>query len=167
MPALVIINIMPKVKNWALLIFAVLLSEGAGILGSFFTFSSIPTWYATLIKPSFSPPNFVFGPVWTILYALMGISLYLVWTSKAKSRQYAVKLFFVQLGLNALWSIIFFGLKSPGLALIEIIALWVAIFLTVKAFLKISKVASYLLYPYLAWVSFASILNFSIWILNR
>ncbi len=164
---LVIINIMPRVKNLPLLIFTVLLSEGAGILGSFFTFSSIPTWYTTLVKPSFSPPNFVFGPVWTALYALMGISLYLVWTSKAKSKQYAIKLFFIQLGLNTFWSIIFFGLKNPGLAFIEIIALWVAILLTIKAFQKISKKASYLLYPYFAWVSFATILNFSIWALNR
>lgn len=158
---------MSRIKNWPLLLFTILLSEGAGILGSFFTVASIPTWYATLTKPSFSPPGFVFGPVWTILYALMGISLYLVWVSKAISKSYAIKLFFVQLILNAVWSIIFFGLRSPGLAFIEIIALWVAIALTIKAFQHISKAASYLLYPYLAWVSFASILNFAIWILNR
>lgn len=158
---------MPKIKNLPVLIFAILISESAGILGSFFTVSSIPTWYVTLTKPSFSPPNFVFGPVWTTLYALMGISLYLVWVSKAKSKQYAVRLFFIQLGLNAIWSIIFFGLKSPGLAFLEIVALWVAIFLTIKAFRKISTKASDLLYPYLAWVSFASILNFSIWVLNK
>lgn len=158
---------MPKIKNLPLLIFAILMSEGAGILGSIFTVSSIPTWYATLAKPSFSPPNFVFGPVWTTLYALMGISFYLVWVSKAKSKQHAVRLFFIQLCLNAIWSIIFFGLKNPGLAFLEIIALWVAIFLTIKAFRKISKNASDLLYPYIAWVSFASILNLSIWILNR
>ncbi|OGG24866.1 TspO protein [Candidatus Gottesmanbacteria bacterium RIFCSPHIGHO2_12_FULL_40_13] len=158
---------MPNIKNWLLFIFAIFLSEGVGILGSLFTVSSIPTWYANLTKPPFSPPNYVFGPVWTTLYALMGISLYLVWISRIKSKQYAVKLFFVQLALNAVWSIIFFGLKRPGLAFIEIIALWVAIILTIKAFQKISKTASYLLYPYLAWVSFASILNFAIWILNR
>lgn len=160
-------NVMPKIKNWLLLILAILLCEGVGILGSFFTVSAIPTWYVTLTKPSFSPPNFIFGPVWTMLYALMGISLYLVWTSKVESKQQALKYFFVQLGLNAMWSIIFFGLKKPGLAFFEIIALWIAIYLTIKAFQKISKVASYLLYPYLAWVSFASILNLSIWILNR
>ncbi len=160
-------NVMPKVKNWPLLISAILLCEGAGVLGSFFTISAITTWYATLNKPSFSPPNFLFGPVWTALYALMGISLYLVWKSKDKSKLRAVHLFFIQLGLNAVWPIIFFGLKSPGLAFIEITALWVAIFLTVLAFQKISKVAAYLLYPYLTWVSFATILNLSIWILNR
>lgn len=157
---------MPRIKNFPLLIFTILISEGAGILGSIFTFSSIPTWYAGLAKPSFSPPNFVFGPVWTTLYALMGISLYLVWGSKAKSKQHAMRLFFIQLGLNVLWSVIFFGLKSPGLAFIEIIALWIAIILTIKAFRKISKNATYLLYPYLFWVSFATVLNFSIWILN-
>lgn len=162
-----IIELMPKIKNLPLLILAILISEGAGILGSIFTVSSIPTWYATLVKPSFSPPNFVFGPVWTTLYALMGISLYLVWISKAKSKKYALKLFFFQLGLNALWSIIFFGLKNPGLAFLEIIVLWIAILLTIKAFSKISKNASYLLYPYIFWVSFATILNFSIWILNK
>lgn len=159
-------NVMPKIKNWPLLVLAILLCEGVGILGSFFTVSAIPTWYATLTKPSISPPNFIFGPVWTMLYALMGISLYLVWTSNVKSKQQALKYFFVQLGLNAMWSIIFFGLKKPGLAFFEIIALWIAIYLTIKAFKKISKMASYLLYPYLAWVSFASILNLSIWILN-
>lgn len=158
---------MPKIKNWPFLILAILLCEGAGILGSFFTVSSISTWYATLTKPSFSPPNYIFGPVWTILYALMGISLYLVWTSKNKSKQQAVNLFLIQLGLNAIWSIIFFGLKNPGLAFIEIIALWVAIFLTIRTFQKVSKIASYLLYPYLVWVSFASVLNLSILILNR
>lgn len=158
---------MPKIKNLTLLILAILICEGAGILGSIFTVSSIPTWYATLVKPSFSPPNWIFGPVWTILYVLMGISLYLVWVSKTKSKQYAVRLFFIQLVLNAIWSIIFFGLKSPGLAFLEIIALWITIVLTIKAFRKISTPASYLLYPYVAWASFASILNFSIWILNR
>lgn len=159
-------NVMPKIKNWPLLILSILFCEGVGILGSFFTISAIPTWYVTLAKPSFSPPNFIFGPVWTMLYALMGISLYLVWTSKVKSKKQALKYFFVQLGLNAMWSIIFFGLKKPGLAFFEIIALWIAIYLTIKAFQKISKVASYILYPYFAWVSFASVLNLSIWILN-
>lgn len=157
---------MLKVKNWPLLIFVIVLSEGAGILGSFFTISSISTWYAALVKPFFSPPNFVFGPVWTILYALMGIALYQILISKKKYKQYAIKLYLIQLGLNALWSIIFFGLKNPGLAFIEIIILWVFIFLTMREFKKISKMASYLLYPYLGWVSFASVLNLAIWILN-
>lgn len=158
---------MPKIKNWPALIFAIFLCESAGLIGSFFTFSAIPVWYATLSKPFFSPPNVVFGPVWTILYALMGISLYFVWTSKAKSKPYALKVFFAQLGLNAMWSMIFFGLKNPGLAFIEILALGASIYLTIRAFQKISQVAAYLLYPYLVWVSFATVLNFSIWMLNR
>ena len=139
---------------------------GAGILGSFFTISSIPTWYQTLNKPIFSPPNWIFGPVWTILYILMGISLYLVWISKSKLKQNAVKLFLTQITLNALWSVIFFGLKNPILALLDIILLWATIFLTIKTFAKIKKLASNLLIPYLLWVTFATILNFSIVLLN-
>ncbi len=135
-------------------------------MGSIFTFSAIPNWYVTLNKPFFSPPNWVFGPVWTILYILMGISLYLVWISKSKIKQNAINLFFVQLGLNVLWSILFFGLRNPALALIDIVALWVAIFLTIKSFSKINKLAGNLQIPYLAWVTFASILNLSIVLLN-
>lgn len=154
-------------KNIPKLILSIGLCLGAGVLGSFFTVSSIPTWYTTLNKPSFSPPNWVFGPVWTLLYILMGISLYLVWASKSKVKQNALNLFFVQLGLNALWSIVFFGLHSPFLALLTIVALWAMIFLTIQAFLKINKISGRLLVPYLVWVSFATYLNYSIWVLNR
>ncbi|OGE33683.1 TspO protein [Candidatus Daviesbacteria bacterium RIFCSPHIGHO2_02_FULL_36_13] len=149
-------------KNLLKLIFSIGICLGAGVLGSFFTISSIPTWYVTLNKPFFSPPNWVFGPVWTILYILMGYSLYLVWKKKK-----VPSIFWIQLILNASWSIIFFGMKSPSLALINIAVLWIAIVLTIKSFYKINKLAAYLLYPYLAWVSFASILNYSIWILNK
>ncbi len=134
---------------------------GVGIIGSLFTFSAIPTWYATLNKPFFSPPNFIFGPVWTILYILLGISLYLVWI-----KEKVPTVFWIQLLLNAVWSIIFFGLKNPLLALVDIVALWIAIFLTIKAFYKINKLAGNLLIPYLIWVAFATILNLSIVILN-
>jgi len=134
---------------------------GAGIISSFFTFSAIPEWYQTLNKPFFSPPNFVFGPVWTILYILMGCSLYLVWTKRK-----VPTVFWVQLFLNFIWSIIFFGMKNPMLAFIDIIVLWVAIILTIKAFSKINKLAGQLLLPYLLWVSFATILNLSLVILN-
>jgi len=144
------------------LILSIGICLGAGILGSFFTVSSIPNWYVTLNKPFFSPPNWVFGPVWTILYILMGYSLYLVWKKKK-----VPSVFWLQLILNASWSIIFFGMKNPGLALIDIALLWVAIVLTIKSFYKISKSAAYLLIPYLLWVSFASILNISIWLLNK
>ncbi|MBI4038125.1 tryptophan-rich sensory protein [Candidatus Daviesbacteria bacterium] len=143
------------------LILAVGVCLGAGGVGSIFTFSSIPTWYVTLNKPFFSPPNWIFGPVWTTLYILMGISLYLVWIKNK-----VPTVFWTQLILNAVWSIIFFGLQNPSLALVDIVALWIAIVLTIKAFYPISKPASYLLIPYLAWVSFASILNLSIVLLN-
>ncbi|MDP3733292.1 MAG: TspO/MBR family protein [Candidatus Daviesbacteria bacterium] len=148
-------------KDFPKLLFSIGLCLGAGIVGSFFTFSAIPTWYAALAKPSFSPPNWVFGPVWTILYILMGISLYLVWLKKK-----VPNVFWIQLILNTAWSIIFFGMKNPTLALVDIIALLVAIILTIKSFYKINKLASYLLIPYLAWVSFASILNLMIVVLN-
>lgn len=149
-------------KSFIKLILSIGICLGAGVLGSVFTISSIPSWYVTLNKPIFSPPNWVFGPVWTVLYILMGISLYLIW---AKSKVPSV--FWIQLILNASWSIIFFGMKNPGLALVDIVALWVSIVLTIKVFDKINKLSSYLLYPYLLWVSFASILNLSIWVLNK
>ena len=148
------------------LILSIGLCLGAGVLGSVFTTFAIPTWYAALNKPVFAPPNWVFAPVWTTLYVLMGISLYLVWTYKGKTRQNAINIFFVQLGLNVLWSIIFFGFKNPALALVNIVALWIAIFLTIKSFYKVNGLAGNLLLPYLVWVSFASILNLSIVLLN-
>jgi benzodiazapine receptor len=154
-------------KYVALFLF-ILVSQTAGILGAFFTTSAIPTWYTTLNKPFFNPPNWIFGPVWTVLYLLMGISAYLVWKEgfgKTKVKA-ALNAFFVQLILNSLWSIIFFGLKNPLLAFLEIIVLWYLILKTYLAFNKLSKTAGYLLLPYLAWVSFASILNLSIVILN-
>jgi len=140
----------------------------AGI-GSFFTTSAIDTWYTTLQKPFFNPPNWIFGPVWTLLYLIMGISLYIVWIAKVekKAKLQGITFFFIQLALNVLWSILFFGLKSPTAALIGIIFLWLAIFLTIRSFLQISKKAGWLLIPYLVWVSFATILNLSIVILNR
>lgn len=156
-----------KIKNWPLLLGFIIFCEGVGLIGSVFTFSSIPVWYQALQKPSFSPPNYLFGPVWTFLYAMMGTSFYLIWISKSKLRQNAINLFLVQLGLNALWSFLFFGLRNPALALAEIIILWIFIFLTIRSFWKISKISSYLLWPYLAWVSFATILNLSIWMLNK
>jgi tryptophan-rich sensory protein len=141
----------------------------AGGLGTIFTVSSIPTWYAALNKPVFSPPNYLFAPVWTILYILMGISLYLVWKKgiKTKKSREAIYTFGVQLFLNAIWSPVFFGYKNIFLALIVIVLMLVFIIKTIVLFAKIDKKAAYLLYPYAAWVSFATILNFSVWILNR
>lgn len=139
----------------------------AGLVGSVFTFPSVDGWYTTLEKPFFNPPAWIFAPIWTSLYILMGISFYLVWTSAQKKLlRSAQTIFLTQLLLNVLWSIIFFGLKSPGFAFIEIVALLFAILITMQKFSKISKTASYLLLPYIIWVGFALILNLSIVLLN-
>jgi len=150
------------------IIISILLCQGAGAIGSLFTSSAISTWYATLQKPSFNPPNWIFAPVWTILFLLMGVSLYLIWGKGLENKKVKIALliFGVQLVLNIFWSFLFFGLQSPLYAFIEIIILWLAILLTIITFYKISKSAAYLLLPYIFWVSFASILNFSILILN-
>lgn len=155
-------------RNLPKLVISIALCELAGIFGSVFTFSAIPTWYAALAKPQFAPPNWIFGPVWTILYLLMGIAFYLVWTSHAdtRARRRAMAMFGVQLLLNAIWSPIFFGLQSPGSAFLVIILLWCAIIATMYLFSKVLRTAALLLLPYLAWVSFAAYLNYSIWVLN-
>ncbi|WP_420320513.1 TspO/MBR family protein [Flagellimonas sp.] len=139
-----------------------------GFLSSFATQSSVNDWYTTLNKPSFNPPNSVFAPVWTILYVLMGISAGIVW-SKGFHHVWvktALYHFGFQLLLNALWSIVFFGLKSPFWALMVILALLTLIILTMKWFKVVSKPAAYLLIPYLLWVCFAMVLNYNIWMLN-
>ncbi len=154
------------------IVIMVLVAELAGAVGSLFTFPAIGTWYAALNKPFFSPPNWVFGPVWVILYALMGIAAGLVWNAKTKkgvaktARIDAMAAFGVQLGLNVIWSVIFFGLRAPFYAFIEIIALWTAIAATIIVFGRISKTSAMLLMPYVLWVSFAAFLNLSIWMLN-
>ena len=155
-----------KVKSWTKLILSIALAQSAGAIGSLFTFSAIPTWYAFLNKPSFSPPNWLFGPVWTILYTMIGISFYLIWVNYKKKDSWAIKFFIFHLVLNSLWSIIFFGAKNLGLAFAEIIIMWSTIVYMIKNFYKINKWSSYLLIPYLLWVSFASILNFAVWRLN-
>ena len=150
------------------LLIAVLLSQLAGIIGSFFTRDAISEWYVYLVRPSFAPPSWVFAPVWTTLYLLMGIASYLVWKKwgKVKGVGMALTLFGVQLVLNTLWSIIFFGLRAPGAAFIEILCLWIAIVATMVAFYRISTTAMWLLVPYLLWVSFAGYLNYAFWMLN-
>ncbi len=147
---------------------AIVICQLAGVIGSIFTVQSIPSWYATLVKPSFAPPNWLFGPVWLTLYMLMGISLYLVWGKgfEKKENKTALYIFATQLALNALWSVVFFGLKSTLYGLVIIIVLWVAIAATIISFYKISKKAAWLLVPYIAWVSIAMILNFYIWNIN-
>ena len=134
------------------------------------TQESIMTWYPTLIKPSFNPPNWIFGPVWSMLYIMMGVAAGLVWDRMEYEKETvknALIIFAIQLTLNALWSYLFFGLRNPMVAGIEIILLWLMIFETYTQFVKINKIAGYLLLPYLAWVSFATVLNGSIWWLNR
>jgi len=153
--------------KWIKLIVSLALPQIAGIIGSLFTVKSIPTWYAALNKPGFNPPNWIFGPVWITLYVMMGISFYLVWIKKdVPNSGFLFSLFILQLILNALWSIIFFGLKSPGFAFMEIIFLWLIILMCVINFYKVSKVSSLLLVPYLLWVGFAALLNYYLWRLN-
>jgi len=141
----------------------------AGFMGSFVTRPKIPGWYAALEKPSFNPPGWLFGPVWTVLYILMGIALFLVWRKGLAARgvRAAVIVFLAQLVLNALWSFAFFGAESPLAGLIMIAALWMAIVATIALFAPISRTAAALLIPYILWVSFAAVLNASIYHLNR
>jgi benzodiazapine receptor len=147
--------------GWLTLCFAV-----AGISGAF-SAKAIPTWYASLVKPSFNPPNQVFGPVWTVLYAMMAVSVWMVWKSPAsRSRTRALVLFCVQLALNFTWSSIFFVGHQIGAALVEIVLLWLAILATMVVFLAVRRDAAWLMIPYLAWVSFAGFLNWAIWKLN-
>lgn len=173
------------------LLISVVICELAGIAGSLFTVPAISGWYATLNKPVFSPPNWIFAPVWTTLYLLMGISLYLVWKNNWQVKNpllqsgrktwnlwserlwtgdlqkvNIISIFALQYVLNILWSYIFFGLHSPVLAFIEILALWWAIVYTVVNFYRVSKSAAYILLPYLIWVSFAAVLNYSLMVLN-
>ena len=148
----------------------VILCEVIGAIGSIFTIPNIPSWYAFLSKPFFSPPNWVFGPVWTTLFLLMGVALFLIWETKGKEvlekRKNAINWFGVQFVFNILWSYLFFGLKNPFLGFIGIVFLWASIALTIIAFKKVNKKAAYLLVPYILWVTFAGILNFAVMILN-
>lgn len=157
-----------RINNTLKLIIAIGVSELAGIIGSVFTTPSIPTWYAGLVKPALNPPAWVFAPVWTTLFVLMGVAAFLIWRQglERKEVKIALGIFIIQLILNTLWSIIFFGLKNPGAAFAELILLWLAILATIIAFAKISRPAAWLLLPYIAWVSFAGYLNFSIWQLS-
>lgn len=139
-----------------------------GLIGSLITTPAIPIWYAGLEKPAFNPPNWLFGPVWTLLYVLMGVALYLAWSqAQPKRKKDALLWFGLQLALNLLWSVVFFGLQLPWLGVAVIALLFVAIIMTARAFWPISRPASYLLLPYAAWVAFATVLNASIALLNN
>ena len=157
------------VNNVFKLVVAIALPVVIGGLSGFATARGVSTWYPTLVKPSFNPPSWVFGPVWTVLYIMMGVSAYLVWRQglDVDGVRVALAVFVVQLALNGLWSILFFGMQQPGWALVEIIVLWVAIGATILLFWRVVPAAGVLLLPYWAWVSFATILNASLWWLNR
>lgn len=161
------INIIKMNKQIKLLI-SLLLPLLTGAIGSAFTVTGIDSWYASINKPSFNPPNWIFGPVWTTLYILMGISMYLVWQKGLKDKfvKNSFILFLIHLVLNSLWSVVFFGLENPALAFLIIIILWLMILVLIIRFYRIKKLAAYLLIPYILWVSFASVLNYSIWHLN-
>lgn len=154
--------------DWLSLFWSVVFCQAAGMIGSVFTYPSIASWYVFLNKPSFSPPSWLFGPAWITLYTLMGIAFYLIWQKgeQKKAVKSALVLFIFHLVVNTLWSILFFGLRSPILGLLDISLLWVLIVLIIKRFYQLDKTAAYLLIPYLAWVSFASLLNFAVWRLN-
>lgn len=154
--------------SWKAGLIAVAVVVAASLIGNAATMPAIPTWYAGLTKPSFNPPNWVFGPVWTALYAMMAYAFYRVLRAPEATpgRGAALVAFVVQIVLNALWSVAFFGMKSPALGLLVIAALWLAIVATIIAFRRVDALAAWLLAPYLAWVSFAAVLNFAVWRLN-
>jgi translocator protein len=138
-----------------------------GGISGYATASSIHGWYEHLIKPSFNPPNYLFGPVWTLLYTLMGVALFIILNSpKSDARTQAVKIFAIQLILNFFWSFLFFKFNLLGIALIEIILMLLSIGTMIKYFSRVNKLAAYLQIPYLLWVSFATMLNGAIWMLN-
>lgn len=155
-------------KNTGKLIVAVLIPLIVGATSGFFTVTGVGSWYQTINKPSWNPPGWIFGPVWTSLYIMMGIALFLVWRAEVNPgvKKKAIVLFSIQLLLNFSWSFIFFNQQQIGWALVEIIILWVFILLTIFAFGKINPAAAWLLVPYISWVSFATILTYTIWKLN-
>ncbi|MCX6285149.1 MAG: tryptophan-rich sensory protein [Bacteroidetes bacterium] len=158
---------MKQLNNFFKLAASLLLPLGVGAVAGLFTAKAVPEWYASLNRPSFSPPNWVFGPVWTALYILLGVSLYLVWKLESgKERNLAILAFLLQLVLNFGWSFLFFYFRMIGFALAEIVLLWIAIVIMLYLFFKIRPIAAYINIPYLLWVTFASILNSAYYFLN-
>jgi len=155
-------------NNTIKLLIAIIIPVAIGATSGFFTVSGVESWYQTINKPTWNPPSWIFGPVWTTLYIMMGIAFFLVWKSPAKPdvKRNAIILFAIQLTLNFFWSFIFFNQHQIGWALVEIITMWLFILLTIFAFGNISKTAAWLMVPYISWVSFATILNYTIWKLN-
>jgi benzodiazapine receptor len=158
-----------KVTIVVKLVVCLALTFSAALLGSLFTGNAVADWYANLNKPFFTPPNWLFAPVWTALYVLMAVSAAIVWHKGVDQGavRIGLALFLLQLILNGLWTPLFFGLKMPLVAFIEILLLWIAIGLTILAFARVSIAAAVLLLAYILWTSFAAVLNFSIWLLNR
>lgn len=160
-----------KVKELPQLVLCIIICEAAGVIGSVFTNMSVYTWYPTLVKPWFTPPGWVIGIVWIILFILMGIALFFVWRSDMRLRdshiRNAIVVFGEQLIINILWSAAFFGLQSPLLGLAVIFVLWVLILATIVMFWQVSRDAALLLVPYILWVSFAGFLNYNLWLLNH
>ena len=155
-------------SNILKLIISIALPLLIGFSSSYFTITGVGSWYQTIQRPSWNPPNWVFGPVWTTLYIMMGIALFMVWKSDENYslKRIAILLFSIQLIFNFFWSFIFFNQQRPGVAFGEIILLWIFILITIFVFAKVNKTAAWLLVPYISWVSFAAILNYSIWRLN-
>jgi tryptophan-rich sensory protein len=154
--------------DFTALIGFIVISQLAGVIGSVFTFESVSTWYSGLDKPFFNPPSWVFGPVWTTLYLLMGVAAYLVWEKRAETPavRSALAWFGTQLALNTAWSIAFFGLRSPWAGVAVIALLWIAIIATIRAFWGVRRPSAYLMVPYILWVSFAAVLNLSLALMN-
>ncbi len=153
-------------RAWGPFALCIVLALAAGGIGSIYTLPSITTWYASLVQPSWTPPNWVFGPVWTTLYVLMGISAGLVWKSSKPGKKFALGIFFAHLIVNTAWSVVFFGLHDALAALMIIKSLWVLIVILMILFWKYSRTAAYLLIPYLLWVTYATSLNLGIILLN-
>jgi tryptophan-rich sensory protein len=157
-----------KSRDVVKLVVSLVACQCAGAIGSIFTTPAIPAWYATLQKPSFNPPSWLFAPAWITLYLLMGVAAFLIWRQglAQKGVRAALVIFLVQLVLNALWSVVFFGLQSPLWGVVVIIALWIAILITIIKFFKLSTAAGSLMLPYILWVSFAAVLNIAVFMLN-
>jgi benzodiazapine receptor len=156
-------------NNTIKLVISVAVPLAVGGLSGFATARGVADWYPTLTKPTFNPPAWIFGPVWTVLYIMMGVAAFLVWRKglEVDGVGIALTVFAVQLALNGLWSILFFGIQEPGWALVEIILLWIAIGVATVLFWRVATPAGGLLLPYWGWVTFATVLNASLWWLNR
>jgi len=157
------------VANNVKLLVSIAVPLAVGGLAGVATSRGVAEWYPTLVKPAFTPPSWVFGPVWTVLYVTMGVAAFLVWRRglDAGGVRISLAVFLVQLALNGLWSVLFFGMKAPGAAFVEIIVLWISIAVTTGLFWRVAPLSGVLLLPYLAWVTFAAVLNGSLWALNR